>query len=130
MEIHHPQERHILALKGVSVEGGVVDPDYTGEYIVLLRNNTNESIAVDYHQKVAQLIFKRAATPLIEEVTSELNKTDRGAGGFGSTDETSQDTSSPKSTKLSIPSTQSINPSSSQQETKLATQSTPSHRSF
>ena len=86
--------RSSLALKGVSVEGGVVDPDYTGEYIVLLRNNTNESIAVDYHQKVAQLIFKRAATPLIE-VTSELNKTDRGAGGFRSTDETSQDTSSP-----------------------------------
>ena len=74
-----------LALKGISVEGGVIDSDYTGEYLVLLRNNTNESITIQYNQKIAQLIFERASTPLIETVSS-LPTTTRNKSGFGSTD--------------------------------------------
>ena len=74
-----------LALKGISVEGGVVDLDYTGEYFVLLRNHTNNCMTVNYQQKIAQLIFEQASTPLIE-VVDTLPSTDRNSSGFGSTD--------------------------------------------
>ena len=74
-----------LALKGLSVQGGVVDPDYTGEYFVLLRNHSNQPVTISYQQKIAQLIFEQAATPLIQ-VVSSLPSTTRNKSGFGSSD--------------------------------------------
>ena len=74
-----------LALKGLSVEGGVVDADYRGEYMVLLRNNTSSPINIDFQQKIAQLIFEKAAIPMIKSVSS-LPPSSRNNSGFGSSD--------------------------------------------
>jgi dUTP pyrophosphatase len=82
--------RSSMALHHISVEGGMIDPDYRGEIKVLLKNNSTKPYTVQLHQKCAQLIFENASTPFLEVVPS-LPRTSR-SGGFGSTN-----TISPKS---------------------------------
>lgn len=78
--------RSSLALKGISVEGGIIDSDYRGKIQVLLRNNTTSPIQLPANSKIAQFIFEKASTPYIHTVTS-LPPSSR-KGGFGSTDTT------------------------------------------
>lgn len=63
---------------------GVCDEDYTGEYIVAIHNDSNEERTVHNGDRIAQLVFLPYLSVEFEEV-NELEKTDRGAGGFGST---------------------------------------------
>lgn len=63
---------------------GVVDPSYTGEIKVVIFNHAEEDFVVEKGLKIAQLILERASTFPIEEV-EELDETNRGEGGFGST---------------------------------------------
>lgn len=62
----------------------VCDPDYTGEYIVALHNDTDEVQEIKPGDKIAQLIIMPFYPIDFEEVES-LEKTQRGDGGFGST---------------------------------------------
>ena len=74
-----------LAFKyGLSVEGGVVDPDYRGNVGVLLRNNSNVGHTLKQGEAMAQVIMERAAMPEVVEIKI-VRDTQRGAGGFGST---------------------------------------------
>lgn len=66
----------------VSVEAGVVDPSYRGELIVLLRAPERRSWPAG--TKIAQLVLEKCSTPALLEV-DDLEATERGAGGFGST---------------------------------------------
>lgn len=78
--------RSSLAKKGLIVVGGVIDSDYRGEIIVMLRNFTNEGIILASSKAIAQLIVvNKFAYPTIKEVT-ELPPSERGEKGFGSTD--------------------------------------------
>ena len=64
---------------------GVCDEDYTGEYIVALHNDCNEySRVIKTGDRIAQLVFLPYINIDFCEVT-ELDKTERGDGGFGST---------------------------------------------
>ena len=63
---------------------GVVDPDYRGEIIVAMHNDSDEPKVITPNEKIGQLILMPRYEMNIKEV-SELNETDRGAGGFGST---------------------------------------------
>lgn len=63
---------------------GVCDTDYTGEYIVALYNDSNEPQTIEPNDRIAQLVFIPYVTAEWNEV-DELDKTERGAGGFGST---------------------------------------------
>ena len=45
-----------LALKGIDVAGGVIDPDYEGEVKIIPCNNTSEPFEVKEGDRVAQLI--------------------------------------------------------------------------
>lgn len=63
---------------------GIGDYDYTGQYFVPLHNHTNEIQKIDAHERVAQMIFMPYTHIKWVEV-DELEKTERGAGGFGST---------------------------------------------
>ena len=76
--------RSSLALKHITVEGGVVDSDYRGEITVLLKNNSNDPYNISAGDKIAQFIFEQAASPLIS-ISPTLPPTVRGKGGFGST---------------------------------------------
>jgi len=74
--------RSSLAAANMSVEAGVVDEDYRGEVIVMLRCRDKRLVNPGY--KIAQMIITPYATPQVEEVDS-LSDTERGEGGFGST---------------------------------------------
>lgn len=63
---------------------GVCDEDYTGEYIVAVHNDSDIERVVKHGDRIAQLILQKRYDMDFEEV-EELNATDRGAGGFGST---------------------------------------------
>ena len=63
---------------------GVADIDYTGEYIVALHNDSNTPQTVDPNERIAQLVFIPYVTDTWQEV-EELEATQRGNGGFGST---------------------------------------------
>lgn len=63
---------------------GVCDSDYRGEYIVPLHNDTDEMMSIEAGERIAQLIVMPFIPVEFEEV-DELDETERGAGGFGST---------------------------------------------
>lgn len=76
-----------LALKhGITVPNtpGTIDSDYRGELKVLLINHGPEPFAIARGDRVAQLVLAPVVQAAWEEV-GELDATDRGAGGFGST---------------------------------------------
>ena len=63
---------------------GVCDADYRGEYIVALHNDTEEDRTIANGDRIAQLVFIPYETGDLT-VVEELDETERGAGGFGST---------------------------------------------
>lgn len=65
---------------------GTIDADYRGEIGVILHNCGTESQTVREGDKVAQMVIKRVPEVRLEQV-ADLNETERGAGGFGSTGE-------------------------------------------
>ncbi|MBR2773318.1 MAG: dUTP diphosphatase [Bacteroidales bacterium] len=76
-----------LALKrGVTVLNapGTVDADYRGEVGVLLINLSQEDFVVNDGERVAQMVIARHEQADFEVVT-ELDETERGAGGYGHT---------------------------------------------
>ena len=76
-----------LALKkGLTVLNtpGTLDSDYTGEIGVILINHSNENVTIEEGERIAQMVIAQYER-VIFEIVEELNKTDRGDGGFGST---------------------------------------------
>ena len=63
---------------------GVVDSDYRGEIKVALHNDSETSRTIAPDQKIAQFVVVPFLTVEFQEV-AELDSTDRGEGGFGST---------------------------------------------
>jgi dUTP pyrophosphatase len=74
-----------LALRtGLDVLSGVIDADYRGEIGCLLYNTGDETIELLAQSKICQLIIEKIITP--DAVwADEIDETDRGSGGFGST---------------------------------------------
>jgi dUTP pyrophosphatase len=72
-----------LASKGITVQGGVIDPDYTGEIKVILNNHTDSEYIISKGMKVCQMIAEKY-TPLVLLQLSNFEETERGARGFGS----------------------------------------------
>ena len=63
---------------------GVVDADYRGEVIVALHNDTDEMMSIEPHERIAQLVLMDF-NAMEFQIVDELNETDRGGCGFGST---------------------------------------------
>lgn len=63
---------------------GVCDQDYRGEYIVALHNHSNIPQMITHGDRIAQMAVVPFWQADFEEVF-ELDETERGAGGFGST---------------------------------------------
>jgi dUTP pyrophosphatase len=63
---------------------GLCDEDYTGEYIVALHNHGDTTQSIFHGDRIAQLMFVPYEQANLVEVT-ELDSTNRGDGGFGST---------------------------------------------
>lgn len=63
---------------------GVIDADYRGEIMVALHNHSEDAVTVENGERIAQLVITPFLTADFEE-TDELEDTERGTGGFGST---------------------------------------------
>lgn len=81
------RSRSGLAIKsGVAVLNapGTIDADYRGEIGVILINHGEHDCSIKHGDRVAQLVIAQYSRVQFEEV-EELETTDRGTGGFGST---------------------------------------------
>ncbi len=63
---------------------GVVDSDYRGEVMVSLHNHSGEVQQISSGERIAQMVIAPYLTAVFTEA-EELDDTERGAGGFGST---------------------------------------------
>ena len=63
---------------------GVIDSDYRGQIIVALHNHSKTAATIEHGERVAQLVVTPYIMSVFNEV-AELDDTERGAGGFGST---------------------------------------------
>ena len=63
---------------------GTIDSDYRGEVKVILANLGSEPFEVKRGERIAQLVPAPVLRAAFREV-AELDSTERGAGGFGST---------------------------------------------
>jgi dUTP pyrophosphatase len=81
----------LAAKNGVTLVNspGTIDADYRGEIGVILVNLSKEPFRISRGMRIAQLVVARHARAVWREV-SELDRTARGAGGFGSTGVTAE----------------------------------------
>lgn len=74
-----------LAVKhGINVHAGVIDSDFRGEIQVCLINHGQDIVYIGKGERIAQLILEKCWMGIPERVF-DLDKTERGSGGFGST---------------------------------------------
>jgi dUTP pyrophosphatase len=76
-----------LALKhGVTVLNtpGTIDADYRGEIKVILANLGTEAVTIERGMRIAQMVIAKHEH-VAWSVVEDLDDTERGAGGFGST---------------------------------------------
>lgn len=73
-----------LNVKHDIVGEGVIDSGYTGSICVKLYNHGSESYMIEVGDKISQLVILPIIMPELELV-EELEETDRGNNGFGST---------------------------------------------
>ena len=77
-------QRSGLASKGLIPLGGILDEDYTGEVIVIMLNTTDKYLSINNGDRIAQMAIRPYYQGEFEEV-DDLDETERGASGFGST---------------------------------------------
>ncbi len=79
----------LAAKHGISVLNapGTIDADYRGEIKVILVNLSNEPFAINPGERIAQMVVaKHERVDWVEvESVEQLEESERGAGGFGST---------------------------------------------
>ena len=63
---------------------GTIDSDYRGEIKVILVNLSNDNYTIKPQDRIAQIVFSRFVTGEFD-IVENLDKTDRGDSGFGST---------------------------------------------
>lgn len=85
------RSRSGLALKNevfVLNSPGTIDSDYTGEIGVILYNASEKTLVITHGTRVAQMVIARTYTQEVKfslVKAGQLEETERGAGGFGST---------------------------------------------
>lgn len=63
---------------------GVIDADYRGEVMVALHNHGKEAQTIEAGERIAQMVIAPFVTANFI-LSDELDNTERGEGGFGST---------------------------------------------
>lgn len=63
---------------------GICDSDYRGEYIVAIYNDSNQDQIIEPNERIAQMVLCPYMKMDFTEV-NELETSERGSGGFGST---------------------------------------------
>jgi len=85
MQVH---SRSSMALRSLYTVGGVIDPGYRGELIVLLHNGSLTPQDISAGDRIAQLVMHRVVDPcemrFVEVDPMSVKATMRGGNGFGS----------------------------------------------
>lgn len=89
IELPHGTTGFLKSKSGLNVNNGitsegVIDEGYTGSIVVKLYNNSETDFKVKAGQKISQLVILPVVIPETLEIVQELENTDRGEGGFGS----------------------------------------------
>jgi dUTP pyrophosphatase len=92
MELPEGYEAQIRPRSGLAFKHGItvlnspgtIDSDYRGEIKVLLVNLSNEAFRIEPGERIAQMVVASHEQVAWEPV-SEMNSSERSAGGFGST---------------------------------------------
>ena len=73
-----------LSMKSVTLGGGVVDSDFRWIISAILTNHSKETINTELGNRIAQMTFvKKEEVDFVK--VGELDETERGINGFGST---------------------------------------------
>lgn len=73
-----------LASKGIIAQFGTIDSDYRGEIGAILYNSTDEDYICEAGDRISQIVVAPSFKATFR-VAAELNDTERGTDGFGST---------------------------------------------
>ncbi|MBW2963704.1 dUTP diphosphatase [Candidatus Woesearchaeota archaeon] len=73
----------LAAKNSIHSMAGVIDAGYRGEVKIVLKNLGNEDFAVEKGMRIAQMVIQPVLNTEVIEV-EELEETERGATGFGS----------------------------------------------
>ena len=90
LSMPHNLYAHVMPRSGLAANGalhaivGTIDSDYRGEVGVILCNARSDTKYIKEGMRIAQLVFCERAQVKLEQV-DELDETERGTGGFGST---------------------------------------------
>ncbi len=92
LEIPEGFEAQVRARSGLAVKSGVglpngvgtIDSDYRGELKVALINWGQEPVTLSHGDRIAQLVIAPVSRATFE-LADDLQASERGAGGFGST---------------------------------------------
>ena len=92
IELPQGFEAQIRARSGLAIKQGItclntpgtIDADYRGEIKIILINLSNEIQSVQNGDRIAQMVIQKVEK-IDWSLTVELEKTERSAGGFGST---------------------------------------------
>jgi dUTP pyrophosphatase len=91
MEIPEGYEAQVRPRSGIALKNGItivnspgtIDSDYRGEIKVIMINHGSTPFSIDEGDRIAQLIFAPVVRVSLTE-DEDLNPTERGEGGFGS----------------------------------------------
>ncbi len=78
------KDRSSMAMKRLTTSAGVIDEGYRGEIGVLISNHSGSDVTIDAGSKIAQMVPVQVTDWSIS-IVDELNDTERGEGGYGST---------------------------------------------
>ncbi len=81
------QSRSGLMRRNNSMTDGTIDADYTGSIGVMLFNHSKGDLFIKRGDRIAQMVIVPCLLPKLDDfvIVNELEETERGAGGFGST---------------------------------------------
>lgn len=77
--------RSSMCKRGLLGSVGVVDEDFRGTVRVQAFNMTDEDILIVPGERIGQIVFHKYHLPTLVEVDRDLEPTERGDKGFGST---------------------------------------------
>lgn len=69
---------------GILATLGTIDNEYRGEISIVLVNTTDRPFHINPYDRLAQLVIQQSIIPTLH-IVNELDNTERGDGGFGST---------------------------------------------
>lgn len=74
-------KKHLRLLNGT----GVIDASYRGELMIFVENTSlDEIVTIKHNERIAQIVFQQLPKTVFS-VVDKLNDSERGSGGFGST---------------------------------------------